>query len=257
MSGTLAMTAAADAPPASGPEAAIEGTYQPWRERPLSAAAALIFAVTACVLVQLASGSSTLAAVLAIAFAAQLAPAWFPTRVRVDRDGVAARGAFGWERRAWSRPTSPRGGSSASARSRCRCRAGTVPRCSPASNPSCAPVTSPDPAFAPEDLDLLDRIAARVVELRMETPAILTLEGGRPLTLVASQAMIFFEPMVAAFFRLPDYRRFATLVERRETVEHLLQRIESRAEAARDERAAARRASAGPRPGSGSGATPQ
>lgn len=117
-------------------------------------------------------------------------------------------------------------------------------------------MTSPDPAFAPEDLDLLDRLAARVVELRMETPAILALEGGRPLTVVASQAMIFFEPMVAAFFRLPDYRRFATLVERRETVEHLLQRIESRAEAARDERAAARRASAGPRSGSGSGASP-
>lgn len=102
MTGTLAMTATADEARAAGLDTAIEWTYQPWRERPLSAAAALIFAVTACALVQLASGSLTLAVVLAIAFAAQLAPAWFPTRVRVDRDGVAARGAFGWERRAWN-----------------------------------------------------------------------------------------------------------------------------------------------------------
>lgn len=102
------------------------------------------------------------------------------------------------------------------------------------------PVTAPGFVLDPQDLELLDRLAARVVEWRMEVPAILTLEGGRPLTLLASQAMFFFEPMVAALFRLPDYRRFARLVEHREAIEHLLQRIESRAEAARAERDARR-----------------
>ena len=93
-----------------------------------------------------------------------------------------------------------------------------------------------DPALSAEDLALLDRLANRVVELRMEVPAILALEGGKPLSLVASQAMIFFEPFVQGFFSFPDYRRYATLIERRETIEALLVRIEDRSERARAER---------------------
>jgi hypothetical protein len=93
-----------------------------------------------------------------------------------------------------------------------------------------------------EDQALLDRVAARVVELRMEIPAILALETSRPLTVVASQALIFFEPMVQSLFRFSDYRRFTALVERRDVVEALIQRIETRAEAERAKRTAARRA---------------
>ncbi|MBI1795972.1 MAG: hypothetical protein HY076_08955 [Candidatus Eisenbacteria bacterium] len=89
-----------------------------------------------------------------------------------------------------------------------------------------------------EDLALLDRAAARIVELHMEVPAILTLESVRPLTLVAGQAMIFFEPMVQALFRLGDYRRFTALIERRGTPPLLIERIERAAEAARSRRAA-------------------
>ena len=100
--------------------------------------------------------------------------------------------------------------------------------------------SDPQP-LAPEDEALLDRVATRVVELHMEVPAILTLETARPLSVVASQAMIFFEPMVQALFRLSDYRRFTALVERRDVMESLIQRIEERAEADRARRAAARR----------------
>ena len=53
-----------------------------------------------------------------------------------------------------------------------------------------------------EDRALLERVAARVVELRMEVPAILTLETLSPMSLVAGQAMVFFEPFVAAMLRL-------------------------------------------------------
>jgi hypothetical protein len=95
------------------------------------------------------------------------------------------------------------------------------------------------PALAPEDEALLERLAARVVELRMEIPAILTLEGGRPLTFLASQAMLFFEPIARALFRLPDYRRLVALVERRETVETLIAKIEARADDAHRARRAA------------------
>ena len=95
-----------------------------------------------------------------------------------------------------------------------------------------------EPALDPDDLALLDRLAARIVELRLETPAILTLESTRPLSLVAGQAMLFFEPFVQSVFRFTEYRRVAQLIERRDALETLTRRIEILA----DEAHAARRA---------------
>jgi hypothetical protein len=88
-----------------------------------------------------------------------------------------------------------------------------------------------EPVLSEEDRALLGRLADRVVELRLETPAILTLETARPVSLLASQAMTFFEPFVQAMFRLPEYRRFAALAERRDVIEELSRMIESRADA--------------------------
>ena len=96
------------------------------------------------------------------------------------------------------------------------------------------------PPLAAEDLALLGRVAARVVELRLEVPAILTLESVRPLSFVASQAMIFFQPLVQALLRWTDYQRFAALAERREALEALTALIERRAEESRAARGAAR-----------------
>lgn len=84
---------------------------------------------------------------------------------------------------------------------------------------------------APDDGQLLERLAERIVALRLEVPAILTLESARPLSLIASQAMVFFQPFVAALFPVASYDRFARLMERRENVERLLRLIEERADA--------------------------
>jgi hypothetical protein len=94
---------------------------------------------------------------------------------------------------------------------------------------------APD-AIAPEDDAVLARVAERVVELRMEIPAILTLEGSLPLSVVAGQTMHFFQPVVQALFRLPDYQRFAALVERRDAMTRLIQLIEQRADEAQARR---------------------
>jgi hypothetical protein len=88
-----------------------------------------------------------------------------------------------------------------------------------------------------EDRALLGRVAARTVELHLEVPALLALESLRPLSLVTSQAMLFFEPFAQALLRLGDYRRFAALVERREALETLGALIEEQAAAARPRRA--------------------
>jgi hypothetical protein len=90
------------------------------------------------------------------------------------------------------------------------------------------------------DLELLDRVAGRVVELRLEVPAILTLESIRPLAFVAGQSLVFFQPLVQAFLRVRDYERFAALVERREALDELAARIERRADGVRAARTAAR-----------------
>ena len=90
--------------------------------------------------------------------------------------------------------------------------------------------------LSPEDCALLQKLAQRVVEMRLETPAILTLEGARPLSLLAGQAMLFFEPFAQALFRYADYRRLAALIERRDALEMLTRMIEERAEAREKER---------------------
>ncbi len=97
---------------------------------------------------------------------------------------------------------------------------------------------SPEP-LADADRELLERLAARIVELRLETPAILALATAQPVSVRASQAMTFFEPIVQALFRLPEYRRFASLIERRDAIEALERMIEAAA-TARDR---------GPKPG--------
>jgi len=91
-------------------------------------------------------------------------------------------------------------------------------------------------ALTSDDLALLDRLATRVVELHMEIPAILTLETSKPLTLLASQTLVFFEPIVQSLFRLEGYRRFAALVERRDALETLTRKIEEQADRASAER---------------------
>jgi len=88
---------------------------------------------------------------------------------------------------------------------------------------------------------VLRRVAARVVELHMEVPAILTIEGSLPMSVVAGQTLHFFQPVVQALFRLPDYQRFASLIERRDALSYLVSLIEARADAAQQERRESRR----------------
>ena len=95
---------------------------------------------------------------------------------------------------------------------------------------------SSEAVITPEDRALLGRIAARIVELHLEVPALLTIEGAKPLSLLAGQTMVFFEPIVGAFLRLPDSRRFSQLIERRETLDILMRLIEEHADTAQSAR---------------------
>ncbi len=67
----------------------------------------------------------------------------------------------------------------------------------------------------------------------MTVPAILLLESVKPLSFIGSQVLYFFEPMVRALFTIPEYERFAAMMERRENIEALLVRIEAKDDAER------------------------
>jgi hypothetical protein len=90
----------------------------------------------------------------------------------------------------------------------------------------------------PEDDALLDRIAVAIVRWGMTVPAIFLLESSKPLSFVGSQFLHFLSPLAHSMLDARELDRLAALLERRETVEELIVRIE-RAESARgaDEKA--------------------
>lgn len=82
-------------------------------------------------------------------------------------------------------------------------------------------------SLSAEDRALLERIARKVVDRGMSAPAIFFLESIKPLNFVASQAMIFFAPILTTFFSRSDYERLARILEDRGSLEELLGRIEA------------------------------
>jgi len=73
---------------------------------------------------------------------------------------------------------------------------------------------------------LIEKIARRVVQWRLTVPAIVVLESAKPLSFVASQVMVFFEPIVQSLFSFKDYRDFYEMLEDRKNIELLIQAIE-------------------------------
>jgi hypothetical protein len=79
----------------------------------------------------------------------------------------------------------------------------------------------------PEDEErILDKLATKVVERRMAVPAIMFLESIKPLNYIGSQAMVFFEPIIQSIFNFKDYDTLRQALEKRETIEILLLKIE-------------------------------
>lgn len=94
-------------------------------------------------------------------------------------------------------------------------------------------IFQPQGEILPEDVSdedrerILKRVAAEIVSRRLTAPAIFFLESCGPLSFVGSQAMIVMEPFIHAIFNLPDYRKFALVMERRENVNRLITMIEA------------------------------
>jgi len=77
-----------------------------------------------------------------------------------------------------------------------------------------------------EDLELLDKMAKKIVDIGMTAPAILFIESFKPMSFIGSQIMVFFEPYVKIIFSANDYTRVHELMSDRENIELFLQRME-------------------------------
>jgi hypothetical protein len=90
---------------------------------------------------------------------------------------------------------------------------------------------------------VIEKIAKKIVRWHAAVPAILTLESMKPLSFVGSQFLVAIGPFADVLFNPEEYEQFALAMERRESVEYLLQRIETLdAESREAEKAARRRA---------------
>ena len=74
--------------------------------------------------------------------------------------------------------------------------------------------------------DLIEKVAEKVVSWRLTVPAIVFLESTKPLSFVASQALVFFDPIVRSLFSWKDYERFYNMLEDRQNIELLIREIE-------------------------------
>lgn len=87
----------------------------------------------------------------------------------------------------------------------------------------------PDPdksPLNPEEDAVLEKLAKKTVHRGMAVPAILFLESVKPLNFIGSQVMIFFEPVVQSLFNFRDYDTVRGALEKRQTIEILLLKIE-------------------------------
>ena len=85
-----------------------------------------------------------------------------------------------------------------------------------------------DEELTQEETDrLLDKAAHEIRKRRMETPAILALEMHKPLTGIASHAVVAFSPFMIPFFGYDGVHDMSRLLKDRRNVERLIQRLES------------------------------
>ena len=87
-------------------------------------------------------------------------------------------------------------------------------------------IPDPEKVLPAEEDAVLDKLAKKAVERGMAVPAILFLESIKPLNFIASQVMVFFEPVIQSVFNFRDYNTLRSALEKRESIEILLLKIE-------------------------------
>jgi hypothetical protein len=77
-----------------------------------------------------------------------------------------------------------------------------------------------------EEEELLGKLAQEIVKRRLEAVAITSLESVKYLHFIGSQLMLFFKPIVDTVFPTQMYGKVQEVLEKRGSVEYLIQAIE-------------------------------
>jgi len=83
-----------------------------------------------------------------------------------------------------------------------------------------------------DDQALLEKVATAIVDRHMAEPAILFLESAGPMNFLSSQALHFLAPILDMACDAHDIQQVATLLERRDAIPCLIERIGARSAAA-------------------------
>lgn len=87
-------------------------------------------------------------------------------------------------------------------------------------------MTNKKEIFTQDELLAAEKLAKFLVKHGLTTPAIFYIELNRPLNYVGSQFLALFEPFVKAFVLNNGYENFINFLEKRESVDILLNMIE-------------------------------
>ena len=88
-------------------------------------------------------------------------------------------------------------------------------------------VQSEEDALTPEEEGMLNNLAIGIRKRRLDVVAITFLESVKYLNFIGSQAMLFFEPIIDSIFPNEMYPKIRKILEKRCSVEYLIQKIES------------------------------
>jgi len=84
----------------------------------------------------------------------------------------------------------------------------------------------PRASFTDQEREWLEKIARKVVERRLTTPAVLLLEGARPVNYVGAHVFLFFKPIISLVAPAERCDDVEALLEKREAAEALARLIE-------------------------------
>ena len=88
-----------------------------------------------------------------------------------------------------------------------------------------------DTELTDEDRDaFIEKMAAKIAQFGMFTPAILFLEMNKPISFLTGQATVLASGVLAPLFGFQNVQQFSRLCEDRSNVEKLIQRIEELSE---------------------------
>lgn len=78
-----------------------------------------------------------------------------------------------------------------------------------------------------EDRDsIIDKVARKTINYGLETPAIILLEMGKPLSFFGAQGIIMIEPFLAPFLGKSRLNKLSAFFDNRHNIELLIQKLE-------------------------------